>query len=1326
MSLTATSASDTDEGLTTDSGTTSVVSGCTSDEPEEDWDKLAAAVNAFCSSGSDDDASTLDNWAAAVVAKQHAASDEEVDSDAEFAELQTSMSQLLLENADSPPVEGGDGAPQASLGSPRKAAAAATAVAMAAVAQAQDDARAYLEAADAKKVARASGAAQLFAGTADDDDDDDFESLQTLMELVCSDDVAPAAESWPSPSIRSDSSPEERPASADVDPIPEATARRFYAAQEAPFREIILDVLPLGIAITHGDESTFMHLLTMLSWRVHRTASGQAVGLLIVTANQDRDMVFLTQDGPEICELLLVHAQNFKAATSVLPATQRDGLQLVPTTMRPLTMESLADDIALLEMEMDDRDSSRLDAVQAAAQAEMAEQRVQLQAQVGMMEFSIKAALAEASAAEESLLWEVDALEDQVSEEAQKRQQAEQQREAEVSQMQQQQARLQAELEAWAEVEAGYLARAQMQTAHHEATAAQIAQAEAAALEFDRVACKSPPVREAVPKALADHVLAGDIDVSGTWDTFGTHGGTSIENALVLTRDAQPRAAQTVAELQGLMLEVENVEDVLRVVAAAGVLPAAIEWARGEAHTRNAALQLMAAHLTRNPPPTFSGHCAEQAGDGDDTPAFRIVNGMVLRSAAGAPSVCFTQRFEEDEWSTGGDVFWTANLFFSGDELSLREGRWAGMGMNGGSWVGNRLPVEWPEEWDGCLNGARTSLDLENWAMSDAELQQVAALLPRLCKLQTINLSGNEITDVRPLAEALPALPRLTKLMLTVNMIADVSPLVAVLPRLPRLRQLLLDGNMISDVSNLQTVLPKLHNLQMLDLSDNRISLPSRELIETAFRGSNLFLEPQMARGADPILAGIDVPEARGHSGSEATAVFSPQKAAPIRRPKLGQRLHRLVDATPVPSSPAETSILDTSRRRSFEAALTDVVVSVLEPFTPEPKAAAAPILVDETDSEEASMLEHADTAVPPVEEAIPSVTGATTRATQRHETHMLQHFKDCSAQWRPEDSELKKHLEGHTATLTNSMVPPARPAPPEAEAHSGMDRHAVVTPRKAAPLHRPRRRTTGSPQRLAAVSTPPRLAGSNGLAKQPETTPKRDLGAFLEAEPKHRTEPVRLDVGSVPATAGQPETDGDVSDLRAQLAVLEIARNADNSRLEETVSELVTQMEQRMLAAEAEAARLATEVATAEHNATRVQMEHEIQALRKQLSATHATSTENASTTVRPEPQPQPEPEPEPEPELEPEPQPQPEPELELPPELEPELEPDQLKTESPSPQVPVELQQLAKEAASMVSDDVLTSELSLLSTGDGEVTAKTLFMLQREAEALATPRDA
>ena len=124
-------------------------------------------------------------------------------------------------------------------------------------------------------------------------------------------------------------------------------------------------------------------------------------------------MVFLTQDGPEICELLLVHAQNFKAATSVLPATQRDGLQLVPTTMRPLTMESLADDIALLEMEMDDRDSSRLDAVQAAAQAEMAEQRVQLQAQVGMMEFSIKAALAEASAAEESLLWEVDALEDE-------------------------------------------------------------------------------------------------------------------------------------------------------------------------------------------------------------------------------------------------------------------------------------------------------------------------------------------------------------------------------------------------------------------------------------------------------------------------------------------------------------------------------------------------------------------------------------------------------------------------------------------------------------------------------------------------------------------------------------------------------------------------------------------------------------------------------------------------------------------------------------------------------------------------------------------------
>jgi len=89
------------------------------------------------------------------------------------------------------------------------------------------------------------------------------------------------------------------------------------------------------------------------------------------------------------------------------------------------------------------------------------------------------------------------------------------------------------------------------------------------------------------------------------------------------------------------------------------------------------------------------------------------------------------------------------------------------------------------------------------------------------------------------------------------------------------------------------------------------------------------------------------------------------------------------------------------------------------------------------------------------------------------------------------------------------------------------------------------------------------------------------------------------------------------------------------------------------------------------------MQVEHETQALRRQLPTAHATGGESAGTT-----------------------------------------------------RAPPDLQQLAKEAASMASDDVLTSELSLLSTSDGEVTANTLkdtlFMLQREAGALATPRDA
>lgn len=1040
-----------------------------------------AAGERSSSSDSDDSVVMTGDRDTSVVAKQCKERADDTDSDSEFAALQASMSQLLDETTEEPGIEGSmpddrDGIEELVLTArPLAAAAAAKAVAMAAVQKAQEDARAFLIATGATC---ATGAESDVIGgdiqqqevafvtnpsvSHGSSDDGDFDSLQALMELVCADDVSDATHPAPSPSIQSESNLDEQLRAVDCDAVAETTSRRFYAAQETPFREVIVDILPLGITVGYGEDVTFIHLLTMLSWQVHRTSAGQAIGFCLKTADQDTHTVFLTQDGPEICELLYFHAQNFTATTNILPDRAREKLQLVPA-MQSLTVESVAEDLALLEMEMDGRNNSRVAEVQAAAEMELAQQRVELQSQVGMMEFSIKAALAEASATEESLQMEVEALEDQVSEEAQRRQKAEQERDARVKLAEQQQAALQAELEAWAQVEAGCLARAQMDaTMRQETTAAQIAAAEAAAMEFDRVTRESPPARKKVSSGLADYVLAGDIDVSGTWSTSGAHGGIAVENLFVLKQDETPRMPPTVKELQALLLEIENAEDVLRVVTCSGVLPAAVEWARGQAHTRNAALQLMAAHLSRNPPPTFTGHCDEHRDEEEEGPGFHILNGMVLRSASGTPSVCFTQHYEEDDWSTGGDVFWAANLCFSNNELGLTEGRWAGMGLNGGSWSGNRMPLEWPEEWNGCLNNARTALDLENWGFADAELSQVATMLPRLRNLQSINLSGNEITNVGPLAEVLPALPRLTKLLLTVNLIVDIAPLVAVLPRLPALKQLLLDGNMISNVGNLHLVLPKLHNLQMLDLSDNRIGIQARDMIETAFRGTNVFLEPQMVRGTAPTPEGMDVPEAKGHSGSEASAMCSPMKAAPIDRPRLGQKLQfipsnntSLANDSADVSTPDAAQQMSVDQRMSFWETLSD-----REPVSDATSGA-------DSDANLSPIKERTVT----VEEGVPVVTENPSRTSQQqHKAHMLQHLEDCVVRQRIEDSELKQHLGRHEAALMATVALPSLILP-EAECHSGNDRHAVATPRKAAPLHRPRRRATSSPQaRLLGV----------------------------------------------------------------------------------------------------------------------------------------------------------------------------------------------------------------------------------------------------------------
>lgn len=1144
---------------------------------------------------SDGDASAalIDDLATSVVLQREERNDD-TDSDSEFAALQLSMSQLL------------NGAPVGSLGGDTQPGStpladdlraspptAATAGRTATVQKAEDDPRTYLAAADS--ASRSTTAAEINVVGAIDSDSDDIEtSLHTLMELVCADDTFDSAHAAPSRFLQYDSSPKQQLATTDRDPIAETSTRRFCVAQETPYREVILDIMPHGIAVTHGDDSvTFIHLLAMLSWHVHRTSVGQAIGFCIVTADQDRHKVFLTRDGLEICALLLMHVQNLEATAT---DGQRDGLHLVPATRHPMSAESIAEEVAWLKIEMEDRSNSLVAEMQAGAQLELAKQRVELQAQVGMMEVSIKAALAEASATEEKLHLEVEALEDQVSEEAQRRQKAEQERDAEIQLAAQQQALLQAELDAWAQVQA----------VQQEATAAKIAEAEAAALEFDRVMRESPPVGKASPRGHADHMLVGDIDVSGTWNSIGSHGGTSIKTSFALTQDKERKRPHTVKELQGLLLEVQNVEDLLRIVTSAGVLPAAIEWARGQAHTRNAALQLMAAHLARNPPASFSGKCAESADDEDATPYFCIVNGIVLRSALGEPSVCFTQRFEEDEWSTGGDVFWAGNLCFSDDELGLTGGRWAGMGMNGGSWSGNRLPLEWPEEWDGCLNGERTALDMENWAVSDAELSQLSAMLPRLRNLQIINLSGNEITSLGPLADGLLALPRLKKLLLTVNLIIDIAPLVAVLPRLPCLKQLLLDGNMIADISNLHQVLPKLRSLQMLDLSDNRIGIRARDLIERAFRGTNLFLEPQMARGVDRwLLTSVDVPEAKGHSGSEASAVCSPQKAAPVLRPKLGQRLYRPPSKTgPVPDLATNVSTGAVAKRMGFDTAVYDhkpVLLSISE---------------DTGNSATVSRsLEVRDL----VEEAIPPVAGAPTRTSEQHQAHMRQHLTDCVARWQTEHSELKAHLTRHEAGLITSRSPP-EPEPgreplPEAESHSGQDRHAVVAPRKATPLHRPRRRDTSSPQRLAAVVGVARFTSlATGQPKQPVGSPsaltlkRPDPDGWQQAMPGVQPEEFHIDTKVMPGATG---TDRTVPDT---LLKLESARNVDSARLAaqvpQQVSALQSQMEQRILAVESEAVRQAAEAAAADHEAALTRMEKEIQALRKQLESRQGTTT--------------------------------------------------------------------------------------------------------------------
>ena len=80
----------------------------------------------------------------------------------------------------------------------------------------------------------------------EEDEEEEFESLQALMELVCADDDdAPADGPAPSSAVDAELSAGfllKRAPPAAADAVEDADARTFVAAQERPFREVILEV----------------------------------------------------------------------------------------------------------------------------------------------------------------------------------------------------------------------------------------------------------------------------------------------------------------------------------------------------------------------------------------------------------------------------------------------------------------------------------------------------------------------------------------------------------------------------------------------------------------------------------------------------------------------------------------------------------------------------------------------------------------------------------------------------------------------------------------------------------------------------------------------------------------------------------------------------------------------------------------------------------------------------------------------------------------------------------------------------------------------------
>lgn len=109
--------------------------------------------------------------------------------------------------------------------------------------------------------------------------------------------------------------------------------------------------------------------------------------------------------------------------------------------------------------------------------------------------------------------------------------------------------------------------------------------------------------------------------------------------------------------------------------------------------------------------------------------------------------------------------------------------------------------------------GPLTTDDLASLTRLDAEEQNIKSLdgLEYATALDTLNLLGNEIEDIRPLSD----LTNLTFLRLGDNQVEDVSPLSS----LTNLKWLSLSGNQVADVSPLSS----LTKLQKLNLLGNEI-----------------------------------------------------------------------------------------------------------------------------------------------------------------------------------------------------------------------------------------------------------------------------------------------------------------------------------------------------------------------------------------------------------------------------------------------------------------------------------------------------------------------